>query len=197
MRATDTKWHTKPGFEILFKEHYSVLCAYAYGFVAEYSLSEDIVQEVFSKLWADKKKITITISVKAYLYNAVRNTAFNYIKHQKVIKQYEKMNSDEGNFVGQSLDERLIGNELHAKIQSAIDNLPAERRKIFLMSRIDGLKYKEIAEKLGISIKTVENQMGKALVTLRNDLSGDFPLVLFVLAFGAQAKMGNNVKPGM
>ncbi len=181
MRATDTKWHTKSGFEILFKKHYSVLCAYCYGFVADYTLGEDIVQEVFSKLWADKRKIRIDTSVKAYLYSAVRNTALNYIKHQKVKRQYEQINNDESIYTEKSQEEHLIGKELNAKIQSAINNLPTERRKIFLMSRMDELKYKEIAERLDISIKTVENQMGKALAALRKDLSGEFPLVLFTL----------------
>jgi len=186
MRATDTKWHTKSDFEILFKKHYSVLCAYTYGFVADYSLSEDIVQEVFSKLWTDKRKITIDISVKAYLYSSVRNTALNYIKHQKVKRQYEKVSSDESNYTEQAIDTQLIRQELNAKIQSAINDLPTERRRIFVMSRMDGLKYKEIAEKLDISIKTVENQMGKALASLRKDLSGEFPLVLFALFFRIQ-----------
>ena len=181
MRATDTKWHTKSGFEILFKKHYSVLCAYCYGFVADYTLAEDIVQEVFSRLWADKRKIRIDSSVKAYLYSAVRNTALNDIKHQKVKRQYEKINNDESIYTEKSQEEHLIGKELNAKIQSAINNLPTERRKIFLMSRMDELKYKEIAEKLDISIKTVENQMGKALASLRKDLSSEFPLVLFIL----------------
>ncbi len=186
MRATDTNWRTKSGFEILFKQHYSVLCAYTYGFVADYGLCEDIVQEVFFKLWTDKQKINIDTSVKSYLYSAARNTALNYIKHQKVKRQYEKVNNDENNYTEQSHEDQLIGEELNAKIQSAINNLPTERRRIFLMSRMDELKYKEIAEKLGISIKTVENQMGKALASLRKDLLGEFPLVLFSLFFRIQ-----------
>ena len=189
MRATDTNWRTKSGFEILFKKHYAVLCAYTYGFVADYSLCEDIVQEVFFKLWTDKQKINIDTSVKSYLYSAARNTALNYIKHQKVKRQYEKVNNNESNYTEQSQEAQLIGKELNAKIQSAINNLPTERRRIFLMSRMDELKYKEIAEKLGISIKTVENQMGKALAALRKDLSGEFPLVLFSLFFRIQKIM--------
>ncbi|GET25340.1 RNA polymerase sigma-70 factor [Prolixibacter sp. NT017] len=186
MEATGTNWQTKSGFEILFKKHYSILCAYAYGFVTDYSLSEDIVQEVFFKLWTDKKRITIATSVKAYLYQMVRNTALNYLKHKNVIRHYEIANKDEINYVGESLDELLIGKELNAKIQAAIEKLPPERRKVFLLSRMDGLKYKEIAEKLEISIKTVENQMGKALSSLRTELAGESPLVLFALFYGAQ-----------
>lgn len=86
------------------------------------------------------------------------------------------------------MDELLIGKELYAKIQSAIEKLPTERRKIFLLSRMDGLKYKEIAEKLEISIKTVENQMGKALASLRTELASESPLVLFALFYGAPTK---------
>ncbi|GET34905.1 DNA-directed RNA polymerase sigma-70 factor [Prolixibacter bellariivorans] len=186
MEATGTKWQTKSGFEILFRKHYSVLCAYAYGFVADYGLSEDIVQEVFFKLWTDKGRIAIETSVKAYLYQMVRNTSLNYLKHKNVIKQYEIANKDESNYIGESLDELLIGKELNAKIQAAIEKLPTERRKVFLLSRMDGLKYKEIAEKLNISIKTVENQMGKALSTLRTELAGESPLVLFALFYRAR-----------
>ena len=82
-----------------------------------------------------------------------RNTALNYIKHQKVKRQYEQINNDESIYTEKSQEEHLIGKELNAKIQSAINNLPTERRKIFLMSRMDELKYKEIAERLDISIK--------------------------------------------
>ncbi|WP_051539083.1 RNA polymerase sigma-70 factor [Prolixibacter bellariivorans] len=155
-------------------------------FCSDYGLSEDIVQEVFFKLWTDKGRIAIETSVKAYLYQMVRNTSLNYLKHKNVIKQYEIANKDESNYIGESLDELLIGKELNAKIQAAIEKLPTERRKVFLLSRMDGLKYKEIAEKLNISIKTVENQMGKALSTLRTELAGESPLVLFALFYRAR-----------
>ncbi len=183
MKATLAQWHTKPGFEILFKEHYSALCAYAYGFVADYSQSEDIVQEVFAKLWAGKRKIDMDTSPKAYLYKAVGNVALNHIKHKKVEKKYEKENIAYGDYTEKGLDELLINKELSIKIQSAIERLPEGRRNVFLMSRMDGLKYKEIAEKLNVSVKTVENQMGKALSSLRKDLSGESPLVLMILCF--------------
>lgn len=179
MGITGIIWRTKSGFEKLFREHYPVLCAYAYGFVSDYSLSEDIVQDVFLKFWSDRWKIAINTSVKSYLYKAVGNSAFNYIKHQKVIRQYEteKKNDDENE--ERSAEDIMSVKELDAKIQSAMSGLPDGQRKIFMMSRMDGLKYREIAYKLGISVKTVENQMGKALAGLRRDLYGDIPRDLY------------------
>ena len=165
------------------------MCAYAYGFIADYGWSEDIVQEVFFKLWIDRTRITIQTSVKAYLYQMVRHAALNHLKHDHVKRAHEKTAKDTGTFYGESLEEQFIGKELNAKIQSAINALPAERRKIFLLSRMDGLKYKEIAEKLGISVKTVENQMGKALAGLRKELAGESPLVLFALLYRVQKEM--------
>lgn len=177
-------WHTKDGFEEIFKAHYQALCAFAFGVVSDADMSEEIVQDVFVKLWTNKNEIEITKSVKSYLYKAVRNSSLNAIKHLKVKEEYKRHNKIERDKAECTLSDDLVENELDRQIKAAIDHLPTERKKIFLLSRNEGLKYKEIAEKLGISVKTVENQMGKALAMLREELAEYLPAVLIAIILG-------------
>ena len=146
--------------------------------------SEEIVQEVMFKIWVNRNSLKITGSIRSYLIRAVRNSCINLLKHLDVREDYRVRHEimDQGSC--SSPEELMIVSELEQKIRNAIDDLPMERRKIFILSRYDGLSYAEIAEALGISIKTVENQMGKALKTLREDLSEYLPLlVLFFFDF--------------
>jgi len=146
--------------------------------------SEEIVQEVMFKIWVNRNSLNITGSIRSYLIRAVRNSCLNLLKHLDVREDYRVRHEsmDQGSY--SSPEELMIVSELEQKIRNAIDDLPMERRKIFILSRYDGLSYAEIAEELGISIKTVENQMGKALKTLREDLSEYLPLlVLFFFDF--------------
>ncbi|MCK9204721.1 MAG: RNA polymerase sigma-70 factor [Bacteroidales bacterium] len=140
--------------------------------------SEEIVQEVMFKIWVNRNSLQITGPIRNYLMRAVRNSCLNFLKHLDVCKDhrawYETMDKESG----PSPEEIMIVSELEQKIRNAIDDLPLERRKIFILNRYDRLSYTEIAEKLDISIKTVENQMGKALKTLRNDLSEYLPLIV-------------------
>ena len=177
-------WHTKDGFEQLFKAKYNPLCAFASGIINDSDAAEEIVQEVFVKLWAQRDKIDVSASISSYLYSAVRNAALNAIKHLQVKEAYKKQNKIERDNAENVVSDALIGTELEQKINDAISHLPSERKKIFLLSRTEGLKYKEIAEKLEISVKTVENQMGKALASLRNELAEFIPAVLIAIILG-------------
>lgn len=177
-------WHTKDGFERLFKAKYNPLCAFASGIIKDSDAAEEIVQEVFVKLWAQRDKIDVSASISSYLYSAVRNAALNAIKHLQVKEAYKKQNKIERDNAENVISDALIGSELEQKINVAISRLPSERKKIFLLSRTEGLKYKEIAEKLEISVKTVENQMGKALASLRNELAEFIPAVLIAIILG-------------
>jgi RNA polymerase sigma-70 factor (ECF subfamily) len=168
-------------FEMLFKSHYQNLCSYAYLFLKDPDISEDTVQEVFFKLWKNRETIEIDTSVKSYLFRAVRNGCMNVIEHMKVRDGYREI--VEGAYYGDNSDsiDQAIVNELEQKIRETIDLLPPERRKIFLMSRYEGLKYREIADELGISVKTVENQMYQALGFMRENLKEYLPLILWLI----------------
>lgn len=171
------KIETKADFENLFETHYSNLCAYANNFIKDIDASEEVVQEVLFKLWTNKESITITSSVQSYLFRAVRNASLNVLKHVNIREDYKVHNEYEMQDI-QSAEDEMIVSELEEKIREAINQLPIERKKVFLLSRYEGLKYKEIAEKLNISVSTVENQMVKALKFLRNELKDYLPWII-------------------
>ncbi|MEQ6122221.1 RNA polymerase sigma-70 factor [Reichenbachiella sp. MALMAid0571] len=159
-------------FESVFRAYYSQLAAFAYQYVSNSDLAEEIVQEMFGNLWEKADNITIKTSLKSYLYGSVRNACLNHLKHQKVKKQheeYEKGKSDYHEIDYLELD------ELQDKIDEALNKLPAKCREIFELSRFEEMKYKEIAQELNISIKTVESQMGRALKVMRDTLGKYLP----------------------
>ena len=148
--------------EKYFQWMYRPLCLYALNITESYEDSEDIVQQIFVELL--EKAVVGSLEVgnmKGYLYTVVRNRAVKYVK-----KDQEKVSVESAMYL---TDENIlsISVEEEALVWNWIDALPTERRNIFLMAKQQGMKYKEIAEQLDISVKTVEGQMGKALKTLR------------------------------
>jgi len=132
------------------------------------------------KIWVNRESLVFSSSERSYLFRAVRNGCMNVLKHMDIREEYKALKERETQESQRSGEDEMIVSELEQKIREAIDRLPMERRKIFIMSRFDGQTYSQIAGKLGISVKTVENQMGKALKTLREELSEYLPwLILF------------------
>ena len=171
---------SEPAFEKLFRLYYSSLTGYAFNILKDRDLAEGTAQEVFVKFWEKRSEISIEQSLKAYLFRAVFNKCMNLKKHDEVKKNYqtEKLATTD-----QYSDSSLTQWELQEKIELAIQQLPEQCQKIFRLCKIDGMKYKEIADELGISIKTVENQMGKALKILRKSLAGLLAFILYILIF--------------
>ena len=166
---------------MLFKLHYQNLCAYAYLFLKDSDTSEDTVQEVFFKLWNKRTEISIDTSLKSYLFRAVRNGCMNVIEHMKVRDGYRDNTGYAMGAEQVTTVDHAIVNELEQKIKETIDKLPPERKKVFVMSRYEGLKYREIADELGISVKTVENQMYQALGFMREHLKEYMMVVLLLI----------------
>jgi RNA polymerase sigma-70 factor (ECF subfamily) len=153
-------------FEQLFHSRYARLVIFALKFISDRMQAENVVQMVFIKLWEKRKELKIE-SLNAYLMMAVRNSCINEIKRTR----YHLSVEDQLQLPMVEDEESGIKEELLDKIDKAINEMPPQRQKIFKMSRFNGLKYKEIASELGISPKTVEVQMGKALKTLREAFS--------------------------
>lgn len=170
----------KNAFESIFKHYYSHLCAYANKFVQDIDESEEIVQEVFFQIWQKRENLDIKSAFKSYLFRAVRNSCLNNIKHKNIQIKHQDytLHNNEGNQT--EFEDKLETNELEERIRIAIDKLPTERKKIFLMIRFEELKYKEVAEKLSISTKTIENQMGKALKFMREELKDYLPVFILI-----------------
>lgn len=170
----------KQVFEQVFREHYRVLVGYGMKMLKEQEGAEEIVQDIFCKLWESREKLEIKTSLKSYLFRAVHNRCLNQIKHIDIRENYKENNQARINDEEQHFSERYDKFELQQQIDNAINTLPTERQRIFRMSRFDGMKYQQIADELGISIKTVEAQMGKALKTLREELKDYLPMLFWM-----------------
>lgn len=168
----------KSAFETLFREYYQHLCHFAFQFLNEKAASEEIVQDLFYKIWENRATLNITSSLKAYLFTSVRNHCLNQIKHLKIREAYKVDNEQQISYSEQQENDPALQYELQERIEIAISSLPPERQKIFKLSRYEDKKYKEIAEELSLSVKTVEAQMGKALRFLRAQLADYLPLIL-------------------
>lgn len=171
---------TPAAFEALFRSNYGPLCSYASHFLADPDAAEEAVQEVLVKVWMGRASLTITTSIESYLFRATRNSCLNIIKHRKVQTGHAVYMAGAEPEESDPADMALLATELQGKIREAIERLPLGRRKVFVMSRYDGLTYAQIAEKLEISVKTVENQMGHALAALRDDLRDYLPLIVLL-----------------
>ena len=156
------------GFEILFKNNFKDLCRFANRYIKDTETAREIVQDAFVSLWEKRESIDINLNLRSYLMTSVKNKSLNYIRdNKKFIGLPEIENYD---IESESFD-HLESEELNEKIEAAISELPEKCRKIFTLSRYENLKYQEIAEKLQISVKTVEAQVSKALQHMRSKLS--------------------------
>ncbi|TSD64041.1 RNA polymerase sigma-70 factor [Inquilinus sp. KBS0705] len=167
-------------FEKVFKDHFKTLHSYAYTFLKDDELAEEVVQNVFCRIWERREQLKTDGSIKAYLYRSVHNECLNYIKHQKVKAGFQVYYAAEMEQSEDNSSKKVMANELEKHIQKAMSELPQQCRIIFQMSRFDQLKYQQIADEMGLSIKTIENQMGKALKLMRLKLA-EFLTLLFVL----------------
>lgn len=165
-------------FERLFKAHYRELHAYADIMLRNEDMAEEIIQNMFLKFWEKRELLDIRSSVKAYLYKCTYNDCLNYLKHEKIRNKYQDFAMYTMNDQHESASSKAEFTELQLKLQEALNELPEHCRTVFQMSRFEELKYREIADQLGISIKTVENQMGKALKILRVKLADFITLII-------------------
>jgi len=158
-------------FELLFRSSYVSLVRYARTLIKDQDTAEEIVQDLFFRLWKDKEKIKIESSLNGYLFRSVHNKCLHYIEHNKVVMRHAEKAGQGMAESPQNPSDILHYKELQARIARILDRLPERCGRIFYMNRFEGLKYSEIAEKLSVSIKTVEANMGKALKEFRKELT--------------------------
>jgi len=161
----------KGQFESLFRSSYVSLVKYAKTLVKDHDTAEEIVQDLFFRLWQDKEKLNIESSLNGYLFRAVHNRCLHWLDHNRVIGKYaDEISYRQPENVENPAD-IIFFKELQLKIMRVLERLPERCSKIFCMNRFEGLKYTEIAEKLSVSVKTVEANMGRALKEFRKALT--------------------------
>ncbi len=171
----------RAAFKAIFTAHYPKVCAVTYRYLGDQGLAEDLAQEVFIRLWQKREQLQITSNLAAYLRRMAVNEALAHLR-KKTRFLADELPIHLPNLVATAADESLDSQELQQRIQRVVASLPDRCRLIFELSRYEELSNREIAEQLDISIKTVENQMTKALRTLREALSDYLvlgPLVIF------------------
>ncbi len=171
----------KRALEILFKTYYTPLLRFAKNILKNEEQAEDIVQEVFLKIWDKRNDIKITTSFKAYLYMAVRNFCFNTLKTNERKHWLNDDLENDQQFSVNEIDAALEAKQLNQKINQIINLLPENCRITFQLSRFENMSYKEIAESMDVSVKTVENQIGKALSILRKSLLPYLGICAFIM----------------
>jgi RNA polymerase sigma-70 factor (ECF subfamily) len=158
-------------FERLFMKYYDPLCLHAHKILNDMDTAEDLVQEFFYHFWKNRETFTLKFSLNAYLFHSILNNALHYLDHLAIRKNYaEKVFSEFQDMMLSHLQTDVDLNELEKAINETLQQMPERCSRIFRMNRFEGKKYREIAEILSISVKTVEADMGKALQIFRKSL---------------------------
>ena len=167
-------------FSALFDTYYTLLCFFANKYLEDLDLSRSLVQQVFVDIWIKREKINVSHSVKSYLYNAVRNRCIDSLRKKIKTTEISDLVKQSNQTPFYNMVEEA---ELNERINSSINELPEKCRKIFVLCRLNGMKYSEISWQLGISVKTVEMQMGIALKRIRKNLSDSQMINLLVFIY--------------
>jgi RNA polymerase sigma-70 factor (ECF subfamily) len=175
-------------FEQVFKQYFQMLCFEAKGYIRADYLVEEIVCDVFTRLWMNRHKIKITISLREYLIKSVHNSCIDHYRHQKVqerlkaeLGEAQKIYSTLADLDENPLD-YIVTVELEERIEKAIDTLPGQYARAFKLSRFNDLSYEEIALEMDISINSVKTNIKNALAILRINLSGFFSFTFLIFS---------------
>lgn len=198
LKISDSKlWHLLKagddgGYRYLYKNYYPAMCAAAYSYTKDESVSEALVDDVIFHIWQSRDRLDISSSLKRYLLVSVRNKCLEYLRSAAVSRRESIMDCDDNRY-HKSLDggaeEYVIGKELYELLLKAIGELPEETRKVFELSRYEGYTYDEIAGELGISVNTVKYHIKKALSILRTQFS-EYTLAILLLLLASTPPLG-------
>lgn len=172
----------------LFREYYVSLCSYSRRYVGRKDIAEEIVSGTFLKIWETRSTLQINTSVKAYLFQAVCNNSLNYLrklkKEQTLYEYFQETSSENIGFavIAEEIEEQSLTMEsINEKIEEAVSQLPGQQQKAFRLKRFEGKKTKEVAEIMGLSVKTIEMHLSKATLNLRKNLKDYLPSFLIFL----------------
>ena len=174
-----------------FQKIYNSYCKPLYRFALSYMKdtfdAEEIVQDVFLKVWEKRAEVDEHKSFKSYLYRITINKIFNELKHRVVKRKYEHQLLNVDQITYETPESKIQFQELNSKIEHLLSKLPEQQRSIFIMSRWQGLTNAEIAQNLNLSVRTVENQVYRAAKFIKLHLNNDYPVLLLMIVFGYQS----------
>jgi RNA polymerase sigma-70 factor (ECF subfamily) len=157
-------------FSEIFNAYYKDLVLFAFSNIKDMANSEEIVQDIFVKLWEDREKMDIRTTLKCVLLKSTQNRCIDWHRHQKIINKHNDYIINHNHIFDNDCDSYLLWSELNSSVESAMNKMPETLRKAFEMNRNEGLKYQEIADNLSVSLRTVEARISKALEFLRSEL---------------------------
>jgi len=157
-------------FSTIFSAYYPDLVMFAFNFTREHDAAEEIVQDTFVKLWEEHNCLTINYSIKSYLLKSVQNRCIDWFRHKKVKKIHSMDVMSNSVLFEYNTDNYVLRSELEDQIEKSLLTIPHDYAEAFRMNRDEGYRYQEIAEKLNVSVRTVENRISKALHLLREHL---------------------------
>lgn len=173
------KFDSHEAFVKIFRQYYANLVHFTARFIPDKSSCEDIVQEAFIRVWTNRKKLETDTSIRSYLISLVQNLALNELRHRKIKMQYQDMNHE--TILSLSPDEHMFFSELSDAYETALARLEPEVRETLMLSRQEKMKYSEIAQRLNISVRTVESRISKGLKFLQQNLQIYKNLILIIL----------------
>jgi RNA polymerase sigma-70 factor, ECF subfamily len=171
----------KEAYTLLFRKYYKDLVLFGGNFLHDKVRCEDVVQNIFLKLWADRESIEIKTSLKSFLLKSVQNACLDELRHKQIVREHESYTEAFADFDNLDTENYILYSDLHDKLDIALSKLPDACREAFELNRFEGLKYKEIAERLKVSERTIEVRIGKAIGLLRHHLKDFFIMILFYL----------------
>lgn len=154
-------------FTILFSRYYKDLVTFSLAILQDQQLAEEVVQEVFLKVWESRYSLEIQVSLRSYLLKSVQNRSIDCLRHLEIRQKYMEMAHESPGLYARDTDNYILHSELAAHLLKALNIIPEVYSEVFRMSRTEGLQYRDIAAKLGVSERTVEVRMSKALQLLR------------------------------
>jgi RNA polymerase sigma-70 factor (ECF subfamily) len=175
------KNNSKSAFSVIFLTYYQDLVRFAFRFTKNLDLSEEIVQDVFIKIWEERSTLEFHHSLKSFLLKSVQNLSIDRLRHLNIVNKYASLVLDNPILSENATENYVLRDELELNYIRAMEKIPIEYADVYRMSRVDALNYQEIAQKLGVSVRTVEVRIGKALCLLRKELK-DF-LITIILFF--------------
>ena len=168
-------------YEEMFRTYFSSLCYFAQKYISDLDSSKELVHKVFVTIWENRAEFDFDKPAKSYLFTSVYNRCMNHLRDQKKFTSDENLEKEELKQSNLNTTDHIETAELESQIWKTINSLPEKCKEVFMLNRFEGKKYNEIAEHLGISVKTVETQMSKALKVLRENLKDYIHIFLFFI----------------